>query len=289
MALIKCEECGKEISNRAKACIHCGCPIEVIEEIKNEKKEKVEKKEKIENKTTKKTTKKETVNSGLSEKYDKNKHKLIVEFDAIVSDKKKESTINTVSVKELGKTIEFCVPNDIKVKEEIWKKIDDEKCSIVVFVVKSVTVDPNAQSIVVEKEKNKLKKENNTVQDYIKNYRPNAFIRFFDGAGSSKVISIFVVAGIFCYYEVKEVVVLITFLVMCLPLLLLGQICPFLSVIRYIKKHHIDTEIKNGVDRNEIAVLTYRLLPTRKMLWYIKHINKEVGLELERKVRKNMV
>lgn len=27
MALINCHECGKEISNKAEACPHCGCPI----------------------------------------------------------------------------------------------------------------------------------------------------------------------------------------------------------------------------------------------------------------------
>ena len=27
MALIACPECGKEISNQAPACIHCGCPL----------------------------------------------------------------------------------------------------------------------------------------------------------------------------------------------------------------------------------------------------------------------
>jgi len=27
MALIKCPDCGKEISNRATACKYCGCPI----------------------------------------------------------------------------------------------------------------------------------------------------------------------------------------------------------------------------------------------------------------------
>ena len=27
MALIKCKECGKEISDKATTCIHCGCPI----------------------------------------------------------------------------------------------------------------------------------------------------------------------------------------------------------------------------------------------------------------------
>ncbi len=34
MALIKCNECGKEISDKASACPNCGCPIEL--EIKEE-------------------------------------------------------------------------------------------------------------------------------------------------------------------------------------------------------------------------------------------------------------
>lgn len=33
MALIKCPECGKEISDRAKACIHCGYPLSSEESI----------------------------------------------------------------------------------------------------------------------------------------------------------------------------------------------------------------------------------------------------------------
>lgn len=28
MAMIKCPECGKEISDKAKTCISCGCPLE---------------------------------------------------------------------------------------------------------------------------------------------------------------------------------------------------------------------------------------------------------------------
>ena len=28
MALIKCPECGKEISDQAPACIHCGFPLD---------------------------------------------------------------------------------------------------------------------------------------------------------------------------------------------------------------------------------------------------------------------
>ena len=30
MALIKCPECGKEISDKAKTCISCGCPLEEV-------------------------------------------------------------------------------------------------------------------------------------------------------------------------------------------------------------------------------------------------------------------
>ena len=31
MALIKCPECGKEISDKASACIHCGFPLNNID------------------------------------------------------------------------------------------------------------------------------------------------------------------------------------------------------------------------------------------------------------------
>ena len=33
MALIKCPECGREISDRAKNCINCGCLIETLSRI----------------------------------------------------------------------------------------------------------------------------------------------------------------------------------------------------------------------------------------------------------------
>ena len=33
MALIKCSECGKEISDKASACIHCGCPLDKVETV----------------------------------------------------------------------------------------------------------------------------------------------------------------------------------------------------------------------------------------------------------------
>lgn len=35
MALIKCPECGKEISNKSKTCIHCGYPLSEIDLLSN--------------------------------------------------------------------------------------------------------------------------------------------------------------------------------------------------------------------------------------------------------------
>ena len=37
MALIKCPECGKEISSRSKACIHCGFPLDEVIKPEEEK------------------------------------------------------------------------------------------------------------------------------------------------------------------------------------------------------------------------------------------------------------
>ena len=33
MALIKCSECGREISDKASSCPHCGCPVTGTEEL----------------------------------------------------------------------------------------------------------------------------------------------------------------------------------------------------------------------------------------------------------------
>ncbi len=44
MAMIYCNECGKEISDKADKCPHCGCPVLKIRKckikFKNQKKEK---------------------------------------------------------------------------------------------------------------------------------------------------------------------------------------------------------------------------------------------------------
>lgn len=41
MALIKCPDCGKEISDKSEVCIHCGCPLNETTQSKEKPEEKV--------------------------------------------------------------------------------------------------------------------------------------------------------------------------------------------------------------------------------------------------------
>lgn len=75
MALIKCPECGKEISDKAKNCIHCGYPLNMPEELTSCE-ENCELHNEAENEQSKKTTILQPI------RFPKNK-KLIVAFVAL--------------------------------------------------------------------------------------------------------------------------------------------------------------------------------------------------------------
>ena len=272
MALIKCEECCKEISNKAKACIHCGCPISSNDskngENINDNKEFVFK-------------------QSISEFFDENSRKLSIEFDAVVSNKPKESTQNKIYIKELDRHVEILVPNNIKENEKIWKKIDgDPKCELIVFTVKSISKDSNIKSIVPQKIPKKKVKENKTIKDVIKNYNPNFLVRFLAGPGATKIIALFISSAIIMHFRIDDITVTSVFVIFVLPLILLRSFYPFFNVKRYIKKNHIDDAIKNDPDCINIAILTYNLMPCNKMLWYLKKLNLEAGLEIERQLEK---
>jgi len=272
MALIKCEECGKEISNKAKACVHCGCPIISDENIS------------VDNSNNKDKT---SAKQSMNEFYDKKSRKLCVEFDAVVSTKSKESTINTIYVKELNKNIEVLVPNNIKENEKIYKKIDnDSKCELIIFIVKNVSRDSSIKSVTLEKKSKKKLNENKTANDFIKNYNPNCFVRFFDGAGVKKVCITLIGFSLIYYFKEGDFLVVIICTILALPLLLIRMVYPFLKLIKYIKKNNIDDAIKNDPDCFNIAIRTYNLLPSKRMLWYIKKLNIDAGLEIERQIRK---
>ena len=44
MALIKCPECGADISEKASACPKCGCPLDITKQVMSDAKKKKNKK-----------------------------------------------------------------------------------------------------------------------------------------------------------------------------------------------------------------------------------------------------
>ena len=270
MALIKCEECGKEISDKAKCCIHCGCPILTTNSINNTK-----------------DWQEVVVQQSAKEVYDKSSNRLYIEFDAAVSNKSKESTPNIVYVQELDKNVELLVPNNIKKNEKIWKKIDgDGKSNIIVFTVKSVSVNSNLSSVSTKKETKKSVKANKTAYEHAKDYNPNALVRFFDGAGVRTVISLLVTYTAIYYFKEKELMVVVICGAIALVLALIGLVYPFLNIIGYMKRKKIDKAIKNDPNYLNIAIAIYNLFPTKRLLWYIKKLNIAAGSEIERQIGK---
>ena len=257
MALIKCEECGKEISNKAKACIHCGCPITCDESVDIVKKE------------------------SANEYYDQKSRKLMVAFHAVVSNKSKESTLNNIYIKQLDRNVELLVPNNIKKDEQIWKKLDASG-EIVIFTVQSVSVDPSIQSIVVDTKSKK--KEDKTLKEIIYAYKPTGLARFFDGPGVSRIMVLFITFALIREMWIMEVLLTIA-AIECL-LILMKMCYPFHHVKQYIRKNHIDDAIKHDPNYRDVAALAYALMPGKKMLRYIKKLNTEAGLEVERQINR---
>ena len=80
MALIKCSECGKEISDKAVACINCGCPVSVA---------------------TAKTPAPETSYQNAASPATGTPGSLSVKYDAVLSGAENEKSMQSVFVKDL--------------------------------------------------------------------------------------------------------------------------------------------------------------------------------------------
>ena len=95
MALIKCSECGREISDKAPACVHCGCPTSVS----------------VQNTVP---TSAPNANPGLS-----------VNYNAVLSGAVDGRSQQKVYVKELGRNVEFPIRNNTQVGDTIRVSLKD--------------------------------------------------------------------------------------------------------------------------------------------------------------------
>ena len=176
MALIKCSECGKEISDKATNCVHCGCPI--------------------------------------------------------------PSSQNN---------------SNAEVKKRLHGAISSEE---------AITL--------------------------LKKYRPNFLVRLFKKQGFSGFLSkfisltiVFIVGGRFGDVDME---VILPILGVCVVLLFLGSLYPLAHFKGYCRRHHIDESIRKDTGYMNIAISAYNVLPSKKMLSYIRGLNLEAAQEIERQL-----
>ena len=95
MALIKCSECGREISDKAAACIYCGCPISESKPTSFAGHKVV---------YTGNKTFNEFFGDNPSIQFSSSK-KYIVDFHAVLSGVENERSPQSVYVQELGRNV----------------------------------------------------------------------------------------------------------------------------------------------------------------------------------------
>ena len=110
MALIKCAECGREISDRASACVHCGCPISLSKQ------------------------------SNAPASASNTDHGLTLNYNAVLSGAVNGHSQQKVYVKELGRNVTFPIRNNTQVGDSIRVSLKDGGAySHIVFKAVSVS------------------------------------------------------------------------------------------------------------------------------------------------------
>ena len=268
MALTKCSECGREISDKAAACIHCGCPV-FESKITTLAGHKVEK--------TGNPVFKEFFGENSPVQFTQEKY-LKVEFHAILSGSEAESSKQSVFVKDLGRNVEFTVANTIKVGQSIRVRIQTEQYSYIMFVVASI-----AKKEVKQATSTNISSNQEAIT-LLKKYKPNILVKFFKSGFIGKMIGMtitFVAIGRFGDVDPEAIVLLVG---IGMFLLWLAGLYPLAHIKSYCKKHHIDDAIRKDTSYMNVAINAFNALPTKKMLAYIKKLNPSAAQEIERQL-----
>ena len=264
MALIKCSECGREISDKAAACIYCGCPISASQP-----------KPAVSNGD--KSVFNEFFGSNSSVQFD-NKG-LHIEFHAVLSGAENERSRQSVFVKELGRNVEFTVANTVKAGQYVRVNLQNEKYCFIQFLVKSVSRAPEIRQSAPAGIK-----PNQEITTTIKNYKPNLLVKFFKSRVIGKFIGIslaFVITGRFGDIDPDALFIIAGIVLL---FMLVGSAYPIANIKKYYRKHHIDEAIRKDSGYMNVAISAYNNLPTKKMLAYIKELNPAAAQEIERQL-----
>lgn len=251
MALIRCSECGKEISDKASVCINCGCPVSVSVTVPTA--------------------------SNNTPAY------LSVNFNAVLAGADNDKTYQCVYVNELKRNVDFYLDNDTVTGDVIKiDLIDKSKYEYILFKAVSVTKKQSADSDTSYSAAQERKKAISN----IKCYDRNNFGEFLHSRHYMAILFPIIVVVIKIAAESNYDPDMITVGIMStafvwLPLLLARIFYPMHHIKKYFKKYKINDAIRKDVAPFNVAIAAYNTKPGTRMLSYIRSLNADAAQKIK--------
>ena len=292
MALIKCSECGREISDKAAACIHCGCPISAAKPAQNG-------------------------NINLEETFGtyfggfKVKPAAIqVDLNVRVFGEENGTTVSTVYVKELNENVTFNIPNNIQPGQcvrLVGKGRADANGLRGDLIFNMVTVQrlpavqsapapaaqsapkPAAQPVPAAKpapaaaptpnSADALEGAYRILQAYKPSWVPRLCARLLGALLASAILAVVRTGA-----DEDSLMILLVMAPFAVILWLVAALCPFSRVKRYFRKHGLEEMLKNDTGNTPLSIRMYNLLPGKKMRNYVYKVSPAACQRLDRAI-----
>ena len=258
MALIKCSECGREVSDKAAACIHCGCPI---------------------------TPAAAPVNTPAAPRH------LTMDFHAVLSGAAGESTNQSVFVEELGRKVEFPLPNDIKAGDTYKVNLQEGSAyDHILFTVASVYQVPKATTSGVSAPAPAAAASGPSGADAVailKRYDPNWFVQYVRSRRYYTIIFLCIGLCVKFAMDGSEEYIPLGIAVtapLWVPSVLGHMFYPMYHIKKYLRKHNLVDAIRNDSGYMNVAIVAYNANPCKKMLSYIRSLNPAAAQRIEQQL-----
>jgi len=263
MALIKCSECGREISDKAAACIHCGCPISIAAQS---------------------APAPESPRRIVNEPINNTPRSLSLDFNAVVSGADNEKSDQKVYVNELGREVEFSINNNTKVGETIKITLrEGSKYDYILFTAVSVSRAQKASSAAAP---SNVQSNKNAIR-VIKSYDPNWFIEYLNSRRYYTIMMLCIGACVKFAMD-GDTEVAFGFAAGTSPLWLTSLIgrlfYPMHHIKKYFRKNHIEDAIRSDTGYMNVAISAYNVMPGKKMLAYIRKLNPEAAQRIRQQL-----
>ena len=276
MALIKCPECGRDISDRAAACIHCGCPLPAA--------------------------------TPASAPAPSAPRSLSVNFNAALYGPENGKTSQTIYVTELGRNVEFSIDNSTKVGDTYKITLrEGSKYEYILFTAVSVSNIPNASSVAasssaptaapvrttpsasapVRTSPSASAPSNQKAVTLMKSYNPNWIVNYVHSRRFFTIM--FLCFGLVGKLAADgDMEMAFTGLAVTAPLWLSSLLArifyPMHHVKKYIRKHGLEDAIRNDGGYMNVAISAYNAMPGKKMLNYIRDLNPAAAKTIEQQL-----